>query len=906
MSSFIDRLFTHRASRINQSPSDTDPIKNFFDYLIGQGTPGARLKLIESKLENFEFPEDQYLAEICVASFYLDLEYYLLHHDSRYISTEQKLRQEIKLNFPSIANSDAFAPLYVSGKNQEVIFAQFFLIILLKKFKDEDPELTNTISWLNALTKAFKAPASDDIVKQINTFRRIKDDALRINQEFGELFGQDFVDSAFSGTKEEFLSFYEKIPAVVSINDIIPQLFTSLLHESPQKNFFNTPLEPTEETEEKVDSANTPKTTHVDVLENLLDGYILFDAQGTIKDCNTLSTTIFSLSKKELKGSSIYALLPQDVTSALKSDISSLHQNKLPKLLGNRKEVDLKNKKGSIEPYEISFSNNYSEPVETFSIFIRDITQRNDTLRAKASAERAAEAKSTFLSNMSHEIRTPLNVILGLSELLIKNGLDDKKLLEKNLEGISFSAKNLLSIVDDILDFSKIEAGKLSLQALDFNLKEVLSNLTNTFEIKAREKGLQLITTIDERIPDIIVGDQYRLNQIITNLIGNAIKFTKQGKITLELQLIEETTDEVTINFIVTDTGIGIPKNQLPYIFKSFYQVDEPEHAKINGTGLGLSITHELINLQGGSLFVESEPGKGSSFYFKLNYSKSKRQIIQKLEKHSDTENQSLKGLRVLVAEDNKMNQFYIRQLLQGLNVEADIAENGEEAVAIYTNNKANYDLILMDMHMPVMNGLDAIALIRKSEKNLLKKVPIVACSADVFPEARKNAIKAGIDFYLTKPLKEEALKEVLYWLVSEDTETQKPVPKKDLEDTTPENESTSVDIQNLFEIFDNDKDFVISLLEVFITETPEDLNSLRNCVEREYYPRASTLAHKMKSSFMNLGMTQPGHHLQKIEAYITKPDKLEDAKAHLKAFENLYNKALLDVNLQLIKLKEG
>ncbi|HBT09022.1 MAG TPA: hypothetical protein DEB18_05610, partial [Leeuwenhoekiella sp.] len=212
----------------------------------------------------------------------------------------------------------------------------------------------------------------------------------------------------------------------------------------------------------------------------------------------------------------------------------------------------------------------------------------------------------------------------------------------------------------------------------------------------------------------------------------------------------------------------------------------------------------------------------------------------------------------------------------------------------------------LMDMHMPVMNGIDAIALIRKSEKNLLKKVPIVACSADVFPEARKNAIKAGIDFYLTKPLKEEALKEVLYWLVSEDTETQKPVPKKDLEDTTPENESTSVDIQNLFKIFDNDKDFVISLLEVFITETPEDLNSLRNCVEREYYPRASTLAHKMKSSFMNLGMTQPGHHLQKIEAYITKPDKLEDAKAHLKAFENLYNKALLDVNLQLIKLKEG
>ncbi|MEE3224501.1 MAG: response regulator, partial [Bacteroidota bacterium] len=262
--------------------------------------------------------------------------------------------------------------------------------------------------------------------------------------------------------------------------------------------------------------------------------------------------------------------------------------------------------------------------------------------------------------------------------------------------------------------------------------------------------------------------------------------------------------------------------------------------------------------------------------------------------------------------EDNKMNQFYIRQLLQGLEVQADIAENGEEAVAIYTNAPKKYDLILMDMHMPVMNGLDAIAAIRRSEQDQLNKVPIVACSADVFPEARKNAIKAGIDFYLTKPLKEEALKEVLYWLISDNSSSEKPVEQKqqhpeppEPQKAQPETAPSSIDLNQLFAIFDNDKDFVIALLEVFITETPEDFNSLRNCVEREYYARASTLAHKMKSSFMNLGMTEHGHHLQQIETHLKNADKIEEAKTHLQAFEMLYNKALVDVNLQLIGLKE-
>lgn len=907
MSSFIERLLNHRASKIKPVPVRENPITDFFEYLYDLGTSGARLTLIKSKIKKYEFAEDTYIRELQIAQFYLELENYLIHHDSRYINTEVNLRSEIKMSFPDVVKSEAFLPLYHSGKNQEIVISRLFLLIILKKFKDEDLELSNTISWIKTIESQCKEPVSSDLVKQINAFRKTKDDSLKINQEFGEIFGQDFVDSVFSATKEEFFNYYRLIPTVTSISDIIPQLFTSLLHESHTTLFFDKPKEPSVDKEQGkiIKETINIDTSKIDILENILDAYLLFDSDGIIKDCNSRASVMFDLKGKELINKSIFTLLPSAVSRDIRYDISNLYKGLESEIIGSCIELDLSTEPNYTLPCELSFSNNFSKPADTFTLLIKDISHRKDSLKAKINAERTAEAKSTFLSNMSHEIRTPLNVILGLSEILSNGNLEDKKAVKKNLDGISFSAKNLLSIVNDILDFSKIEAGKLTFQSLDFNLREVIYNLATGFEIKAREKGVQFISEIDEQIPDIVIGDQYRLNQIITNLVGNAIKFTKRGSISLNLKLIAKNTENVKIKFSVNDTGIGIAEDKLESIFNSFYQVDEPELAKINGSGLGLTITKELINLQKGKLEATSKLGEGSTFEFTLDFKISQLKKMKDIEQDFKDQNLTIKGLRVLVAEDNKMNQFYIRQLLQGLDVQADIAENGEEAVAIYQNAKTDYDLILMDMHMPVMNGLEAISQIRQSNKDSLKKIPIVACSADVFPEARKNAIKAGIDFYLTKPLKEEALKEVLYWLVADEGMKTKPViGNTKTEETT--DESVAVDIKNLFEIFDGDKEFIISLLEVFIQETPEDLNSLRNCVTREYYPRASTLAHKMKSSFMNLGLTKPGQYLQQIEANINTPDKVEEAKKNLKSFENLYNKVLLDVNLQLINLKNN
>ena len=905
MNSFIERLFTQRASRLTGELVE-DPKRIFFQYLFDLGINSNRLKLIESQIENFHFPEDSYIADLCIVSFYLDLENYLIHYDNRYSNTVEKLRIEVKEKFPKITTLSTFLPIYESGKNQEIVLSKVFLLTILKKFKDEDLELANTTAWIQYIEASLKVDSSNDLVKQINAFRKIKDDSFKINKEFGSIFGQDFVDSVFAATKDEFFNYYRHLTSVLSIADIVPHLFTSLLNESSPVISFEQPFENREDNNQtNVKSAEDFQIQSNSILENLLDGYILFGTTGIIKDCNTLASKIFGYTGNELIKRSIYDFFPDDLATQIKSDLTNLNTQTESLVIGKCVEADLTNRAGNTLAYEISFSNNFSSPDESFTLLIKDISHRKDTLKAKLNAERVAEAKTTFLSNMSHEIRTPLNVILGLSEIISKSDLQDHNLLKKNIDGISFSAKNLLSIVNDILDFSKIEAGKLTLQSLDFNLREFVTNLTSGFEIKGKEKGLKFITVIDPAIPNIVVGDQFRLNQILTNLIGNSIKFTKKGQVEIELHLLDSNEDFTSIEFKVKDTGIGIPKDQLESIFESFYQVEEKDNAKINGTGLGLTITRELINLQNGSLKAQSEPGKGSTFSFDINFKKSNLTKINKRDSSTRTNNSILTGLRILVAEDNKMNQFYIRQLLQGLGVKADIAENGEEAVAMYKNNPVNYDLILMDMHMPVMNGLEAISLIRQSNKDTLRKVPIVACTADVFPEARKNAIKAGIDFYLTKPLKEEDIKEVLYWLISDDESKNKPV-ETNAELQPSETKSGFVDIANLFEIFDNDKEFIISLLEVFITETPEDLNSLRNCVARGYYPRASTLAHKMKSSFMNLGMTTHGHHLQQIESSITNPLKNDEALKHLKAFEDIYTKSLIEINMLIIDLKQN
>ena len=904
MNTLINRLFTkdQPISSLNEFPSDEKFV--FLKYLTDKGNSSTRLHNILKSIEELSFSSETYIAELQLVQNYLEIENYLIYHDARYIGTETKLRDELKLKFPTIFNTEAFGPLYVNDKDQEILLSQNFLKFLLRVFISRDKAVDIATRNLEMLNNSKEIKAQLRFVDQVNLLREIKENSQKVYDELQSSFGKEWVDSVYYQSYTEFSLYYKELKKIKSIQDLLPE--NTKLHSETTK------VDKVEiiETKKQVLDEPVVQVSERTILENILDGYILFNRKGEILDHNRRALEIFGFRDSQLKDHSILNLFPEDIVSDLKQDLENTDPVVPNIIIGSRREAELLESPNSSQDFELTITNNYSEGIDTFTMFLKNISNKNETLKAiseaKVNAERMAKAKATFLSNMSHEIRTPLNVILGLSEIISKGDFSDDELLKQNLEGIDFSARNLLSIVNDILDFSKIEAGKLSIQSIDFNLHKVVANLTNGFAIKAQEKGLVLNTHIDIDIPNIVIGDQYRLNQILTNLIGNAIKFTQKGKVTVAVKMVSENEEDIAIKFQVKDTGIGIEKDKLNNIFDSFYQVEDANSAKIMGTGLGLAITKELIQLQNGILHADSLVGMGSIFEFILPLKKSKLKKISDQSQIFKKTNKKLSGLNVLVAEDNKMNQFYIKQLLAGLEVTVDIAENGAEAVEQFNNSEIDYDLILMDMHMPIMNGIDAISIIRKSNKDSLKKVPIVACSADVFPEARKNAIKAGIDFYLTKPLNEEAVKEVLYWLISDDEFE----PNVNLSGDYGDNDanssrSSNVDINKLKETFDNDQEFISSLLEIFIKETPEEFKSLRHCIEKEFYTRASSLAHKMKSSFMNLGMTLHGHHLQQIEAGILKKETLEDAKKHMEAFSKIYNKTLLEVNLLLIELRQ-
>jgi PAS domain S-box-containing protein len=478
--------------------------------------------------------------------------------------------------------------------------------------------------------------------------------------------------------------------------------------------------------------------------------------------------------------------------------------------------------------------------------------------------EAESKIKEQFLANMSHEIRTPIHGIISLLNFLQNTEVNREQ--ANYLQLISKSANNLLSIVNDILDLSKIEAGKMTIEEIPFDIRETVNSCIGTLSVKAQEKNLIVNLSIAECIPQWLSGDPVRLVQILNNIVGNAIKFTEKGAVTIIINEVISTEENCVLQIRVKDSGIGIPVSKLPYIFESFTQAGSDITRKYGGTGLGLTIVRKLIGQQNGTIKVDSALNEGTTFTISIPYIKA--QPANKTIMNSNTILQNMKHLHILVAEDNDINRFIIEKMIADTGAKMTFATSGEETVRAVS--KENFDVVLMDIEMPGMNGYQATDIIR----NELKKtdLPIIAMTGHAMPGEKEKCIESGMNDYLSKPFQSNDLSALITkWTTKKEEEnnTMNAMPSS-MQNTS------CINLDFLREISDGNEAFYKEFIQLFLNSAPQSITEMQKSHDECNWENLRQVSHKIKPSFNYIGLKELNLAAAKIEDYSKKQENLD------------------------------
>lgn len=691
-------------------------------------------------------------------------------------------RKAVSKKYPSLLEVSRFKLIFLSHEEQEIMLCRIFLAILIGKlssiFNRTELQLVAKVQLnlqnpykINAPNEEREFAKSELVMLAHVLFEKYKEKvgAEKLLKIYEECYHKSVGDFYLLDASTVIL---EVIPIHNTLNNDTKSIRNYQLHSMLLKQ-----LQKTDDTNQQLSKAlsevtktksnlNDKDKLYKTILDTSLDAFVQVDSELRIVEWNEKAYETFGWTKAEVTGKSLLNFVSDELSSGIQYNIKQFLKTKDKGHLNKRREVKTITKdKGDID-IEITVN-----PVSTpkgylYAGFANDITQRvkdrKELIRAKELAEASSVAKSNFLSNISHEFRTPLNAILGLTEMLMDER--QNKDVVNNLSGVQTAAKDLLGLIDNVLTYSGMEKSITAISEHKFHMRNAIMALTETFENDANKKGISFGLSISEDIPAQVMGDEKKITQILENLLCNAIKFTEQGGVKLEVGLSSQRNSKAMLTFKVSDTGIGIPEDKIVSIYDDFYQVHAPGANKYDGSGIGLSITKKLIELHGGTLDVVSELGIGTTFSFDLKLEVAEESGTKEATGYPILDNElPLKGLDVLTVEDDKINQRIIKKLLQGWGANVTLAENGLEGYSKSITD--SFDLILMDLHMPLMDGFEAIEKIREKDG----KTPIIACSADIFEDSRKLAFGKGVCSYTTKPIDKEDLKKVVLSTLAND-----------------------------------------------------------------------------------------------------------------------------------------